>query len=86
MSYTIDITITNPDGQQAILSQSFTFTPAPVISAVSPTSGPVAGGTPVTISGQHFHAGATVLFGANPATSVQVSADGSTLTCVSPPQ
>jgi hypothetical protein len=46
--------------------------PPPTVSAVLPLFGPVAGGTPVTISGENFAAGATVTFGGVAATNVTV--------------
>ena len=46
---------------------------APIVSSISPTSGPTTGGTPVTIAGSNFKAGATVLFGGVAASSVTVS-------------
>ncbi len=56
---------------------------APVITAVAPSSGPIDGGTLVTISGSGFVAGATVDFGTEPAT---VTAQNSTsITVISPP-
>jgi|GEM_PF-379292 len=48
---------------------------APKINSVSPTSGPVSGGTPVTISGSGFATGATVTFGG---TNASASVVGST--------
>jgi IPT/TIG domain-containing protein len=44
----------------------------PVITGVSPSSGPTAGGTPVTITGNNFVSGANVTFGGAAATSVIV--------------
>jgi hypothetical protein len=44
----------------------------PSITSVSPNSGSVGGGLPVTIAGSHFQPGAAVSFGSNPATSVLV--------------
>lgn len=44
----------------------------PTISSVSPSSGPTAGGTDVTITGTNFAAGATVSFGNSAAANVQV--------------
>ncbi|MDO9324635.1 MAG: IPT/TIG domain-containing protein [Methanoregula sp.] len=44
--------------------------PIPVVSAISPTSGPVTGGTLVTITGTGCTSGATVSFGGTPGTSV----------------
>ena len=46
--------------------------PAPTVSGVSPTSGTTAGGTPVTITGTGFLAGATVSLGGTAATGVTV--------------
>jgi acid phosphatase len=69
----------------ANMSEFFTTTPntAPIISSVSPTSGPAAGGTPVTISGSGFAVGATVTFGGTAATNVNV-AGSTTITAVTP--
>jgi IPT/TIG domain-containing protein len=35
--------------------------PSPIINGVSPNAGPTSGGTSVTITGENFRAGATVL-------------------------
>ena len=45
---------------------------APILSAISPASGPTSGGTAVTLTGQNFASGATVTFGGVAATSVVV--------------
>jgi IPT/TIG domain/Pectate lyase superfamily protein len=46
-----------------------------IVTSISPSQGPAAGGTPVTINGSGF-AGATVVnFGSNPATGLTVSKD-----------
>jgi hypothetical protein len=42
------------------------------VDSVSPTTGPVGGGTPVTITGTNFASGATVAFGSSPANNVNV--------------
>jgi hypothetical protein len=52
-------------------------TPAPNPTLVSPGSGPTTGGTPVTITGTGFAAGATVSFGGTSATGVNVASDTS---------
>jgi hypothetical protein len=57
---------------------------APTITAVAPDSGPATGGTPVTITGTNFKAGAIVKFGDNEATGVVV-ASANSLTCTTPP-
>ena len=46
--------------------------PAPTVSSISPTSGTTAGGTPVTITGTNYLAGATVSLGGTAATGVTV--------------
>jgi len=45
---------------------------APTVTSVTPNSGTSGGGTPVTITGTNFAAGATVTFGGTPATNVVV--------------
>jgi hypothetical protein len=73
---TLSVTVSNPDGQASTLAAAFTFVdppPAPstpTVSAVSPSSGPVAGGTLVTVSGSHFVNGGVVSFGGVPGTVV----------------
>ena len=42
---------------------NFIYDLAPTVSAVSPNSGPIAGGTPITITGTGFVSGATVVIG-----------------------
>lgn len=56
---------------------------APAISSVTPSSGPAAGNTAVTISGSDFRDGLTVTFGGIQAVSVIV-VDYKTVTCVTP--
>jgi len=80
----VDVVVTNSDSQSATLSQAFTYTlPGPTLSSVSPNTGPTTGGTPVTITGTNFQAGATVTFGALPATDVVVVND-TTITARTP--
>lgn len=70
---TTSITVTNPDGQSAT-ANGFTYVvPAPVVTAVSPSSGPSNGGTVVQITGSGFQSGATVTFGTKPAQSAVVN-------------
>ncbi len=57
--------------------------PAPTVSSVTPTSGPSAGGTTITVAGTGFQSGSTVSVGGAAATSVTV-ASGSQLTAVTP--
>ena len=57
--------------------------PAPTVSSITPVSGTTAGGTPVTITGTGFLAGATVSFGGTPATGVGVT-NSTTITATAP--
>lgn len=50
--------------------QAIVWMPAPVVTSVSPTFGPIAGGTEVTITGAYFVAPFTVKFGSVDALSV----------------
>jgi IPT/TIG domain-containing protein len=56
---------------------------SPVVQSVSPNSGPITGGTTVTIRGQNFAAGATVTIGGQTATDVTVQ-DALSLTARTP--
>jgi len=67
-------------GQMIVNAQA---NPAPTISSISPNSGPRAGGTSVTISGTNFSSGATVTFGGNAVTNVNVTS-GTTITATTP--
>src|SRR5688572_11491107 len=57
---------------------------APIITGISPASGPTAGGMQVTISGTGFASGATVNIGGTPASSVNVIGSTS-ISLISPP-
>jgi len=70
-----NVVVTNSDTQSGTLSNGYTYVnpnPAPTVTSVSPNSGPAAGGTPLTITGTGFVAGATVTIGGTAATSVVV--------------
>src|SRR5205814_1761774 len=54
-------------------ADQFTYVAAPTVTSVSPTSGPTAGGTAVTITGTNFTGASAVKFGANDATAFTVS-------------
>jgi IPT/TIG domain-containing protein len=46
--------------------------PALIATAISPTAGPISGGTAVTLTGSGFREGATVTFGGTPAAAIRV--------------
>lgn len=52
------VAVVNPDGQRAILRLAYTYQPAPTITSISPTGGPLSGGNTLTISGTNFLPGA----------------------------
>jgi len=80
---TVDVTVTNAGGASApSASDQFTFVAAPSVSGLSPTSGPLYGGTPVTITGAHFTGATAVSFGGT-AVGFQVDSDTS-ITAYSP--
>ena len=64
------VVVTNPDTQISTLTDGFTYVAPPRVTSVSPTSGPTAGLTVVTIIGTDFVSGATVTFGGAAATGV----------------
>ena len=77
------MTVSTPGGASATSSaDQYAYGP-PSVSAVNPVTGPTAGGNTVTITGTNFVSGATVEFGSNAATSVNVQST-TTLTAVAP--
>ena len=66
----VTVTVTNVDTLSGNLPNGFNFTGTQAtVTSVNPTAGPIAGGTPATITGSNFAAGATVQFGAGTATT-----------------
>lgn len=78
---TVAVRVTNPDSQTATRAAAFTYVNAPAPTAISssPTSGPQAGGTIVTILGTNFLPGLTVNFGSAPGTVVSVASNSITV-------
>ena len=54
------------------------------LGSLSPGSGGTAGGTTLTLTGSGFRSGAVVRVGGTIASNLQVSADGTTITCTTP--
>ncbi len=78
------ISVTTPGGN-ATSTEGFTFrspTYAPEVASISPPEGPIAGGTPVTITGRHFMEGVSVTIGGL-ASEVKVRSE-TELTAVTP--
>jgi hypothetical protein len=85
---TIDVTVTTPYGTSTTGSADhFTYADAaaPVVSSLSASSGAMAGGTSVVITGTGFNAATQVLFGGTPATSFTVNSS-TQITATSPAQ
>ena len=76
----VDVVVTTPGGS-ATSTGGFTYIPAPTISGIAPSSGSIAGGTSVVITGTNF-TGGTVTFDG---TSATCTVDFATqITCSSP--
>jgi hypothetical protein len=86
---TVDVVVTGPGGSSATsAADRFSFVGAPTVTAVSPNSGPTAGGTSVTITGSGFIglSGATaVTFGGTSATTYTVNS-ATRITATAPAQ
>jgi hypothetical protein len=84
---TVDVTVTSPGGTSATNPNdrfTYTATPAPVVTAISPGTGPSGGGSGVYISGSNLTNPSAVHFGSAAALSV-VGYD-SLVQVISPPQ
>ncbi len=82
----VNVVVTNTDGQSGTLSNGYTYVsanPAPTVTSVAPTSGTIAGGTSVTITGTGFLSGASVSFGGTAATNPSV-VNSTTITAATP--
>ena len=62
----------------------FTEPSSVFLSSIDPTFGPTDGGNTVSLYGQGFSSGMTVMFGPNPATNVVAAGDGMSATCIAP--
>lgn len=82
----VQVVVTNPSNGTAVLPAGYTYTSAPVgpaVTATAPASGPLTGGTLVTITGSNFASGATATFGgASPVATTWV--DSNTLRATAP--
>ena len=80
----VAVTVTNVDGYSDTLPEAFEFIPPPRIQTVAPASGPIAGGTVVTIVGSFFDPAASVFFGADAAVAAEVLPGGMTIQATTP--
>jgi hypothetical protein len=72
---TVPVTVTGPGGVGG--GASYQYVPAPAVAALSPTHGPTAGGTTITITGSHLAGASSVTFGGKSGTGLKVSGDSS---------
>ena len=83
-SGTVDVTVANAVGTStASAADRFTYIARPVVSALTPSHGPLAGGTSVVITGTGLSGASSVSFGAVAATSFRVDS-ATQITAVSP--
>jgi autotransporter-associated beta strand protein len=79
----VDVQVTTPGGTVTVAG-GYTYLNAPTVSSIIPTEGPIAGGTPVTITGENFQVPApcvtTVSIGGVAPTLVVV-VNNTTITC-----
>ncbi len=81
---TVDVRVTTPGGTSAnTAADDFTYIPAPTVVSLSPTQGPAAGGTTVTITGTTLTGATAVSFGGTAATGFTV-VNGTTITATAP--
>ncbi len=76
-----DVAVSNENGAGSLASGFEYFEPV-FVGSIDPSCGPVAGGTPVTVTGAGFVAGTTLSIGGTSVTPVVV--DASTLTATAP--
>ncbi len=71
---TVKVTVATPAGTSCSPTY-YSYLPSPAVTGVSPSAGPAAGGTSVTITGSYFTNATAVGFGTTPATSFTVDSD-----------
>jgi len=76
------IEITTPAGATTAPTE-YVYTPAPVVSAVAPDTGPLTGGTAITLTGSDFTGATAVTIGGNACTNLVV-VSATTITCTTP--
>ncbi len=81
---TVDVTVTTAAGTTATTAaDQFTYLALPTLTGLSPTAGPLAGGTTVTLTGTGLTGATSVSFGGTPATSFTVNS-ATSITAVAP--
>ncbi|MHB1090641.1 MAG: IPT/TIG domain-containing protein, partial [Ilumatobacteraceae bacterium] len=78
----VDVVLTTPGGSTTS-TDGFTYVAVPTITSMAPSSGPIAGGTAVTITGTNLTDTKAVMFGDTAGTSITVVSE-TTITVVIP--
>jgi hypothetical protein len=81
---TVDVSVRWSDGEVETLPSGFLYKTNLEVDSVTPAEGPVAGGSPLTVSGEGFTAGTKLVIGKRLAIGIEV-VDAQTLYAVSPP-
>lgn len=79
---TVSVTATTPGGTSS--GVNYTYAPVPSVASIDVTSGPLGGGTRVTVTGSGFVTGAKVLLGSQSLTPASIAAGGTSLTFTTP--
>ena len=84
-AHTVNVIVHNASGPSAIsIGDRFTYLAPPTLSSVTPTSGPSAGGTRVTLRGTGFLGTLHVTFGGRSSTRFTVSPTGTSIVAYTP--
>ncbi len=81
----VDVKITNPDGQSHTLLKALRIVAMSGVTGVSPPSGSMAGGTAITVFGTDIQNNATIELGGNPCTNFDYSGTPNRVVCTTPP-
>ncbi len=79
----VNVTVANSDGTSADVPADVYTYGAPTVNSINPSSGPLSGGTSVTVTGTNFTPDSTVTFGLESAATVTVQSSTS-LVVISP--
>lgn len=78
----VDVVVATPSGSGGTGNGLYTYATVPIVTAISPPTGPIGGGQAVTITGQNFTGATSVTIGGSAATIGTVSA--TTITATTP--
>jgi hypothetical protein len=79
----VNVVVTTPGGTTTEGAGAYTYTAGPTFGTINPTAGPIAGGTPVTITGTGFTGATGVTFDGTSASGIIVVNDN-TITATTP--